>query len=152
MYKIMRIARFELSGTFIHMVRIQLNLGNLSKSELYIAMAWRYRATADDYVLGRILFMIIFLHILQSKPITVWLAGLKYALSLKPNNFFPIEWEMEEVIDRYQTSLKPRMINLLRRILGVLSHNDDFQKLNEMSLWKKLEPIPKEKWPDSTIT
>ncbi len=79
-YQILRIVRFDPPGTMTHFVRVELMLGNISQAEIYTAMAWDIRNDAAPYVKVRILFLIIFLNLIQSKPVDIWLACLKHAL------------------------------------------------------------------------
>ena len=54
-YKRLLIEGFELPGTLVHVVRIELITGNIEQAKTHIEMAWRLHNEAPAYVLARLL-------------------------------------------------------------------------------------------------
>ena len=147
-YKILRLAKYELPGTLIHFVRVELSLGNIAQSEIYTAMAWRDRKNAAAYVVVRTLFMIIILNMIQSKPIQIWLSCLKQSL-LKYNSVST--WDMENVIFKFENKLSSDDYKLLNGLLKWITIEEYSNDLNCSAIWENAEILTADKWPDYVI-
>jgi len=143
-YRRLRIEGFELSGTLTHMARIELRIGNIDQAQTHLAMAWRHRENAAPYVLARMLFMNVFLNMLQSKPFEIWLACLKFIIK---DPGIILEWEMGQLISKNEKNLKKEQVNLLKSIFTLITTNSKSDFLISSDPWNNLIPIPMEKWP-----
>ncbi|MFZ4455985.1 MAG: hypothetical protein ACOYOT_07165 [Bacteroidales bacterium] len=147
-YQILRLAKYELPGTFIHFVRVKLSLGDIAQSQFYTAMAWRQREKASYYVQGRILFMIILLNVIQSKPFEIWIACLKNVVSESDMYMF---WEMDKILNQYTKEMSSDDSKLLNGILKLISLNIESEELDSLAIWQNAVPLSIELWPEYQI-
>ena len=148
-YQIMRLSGYEVSGTLIHMFRIALCIGNRSLAGIYASMAWRHRQTASAYVIGRTLFAIVFLLMLQKKNIEIWLNCLKTLVGYPEST---LTWDLERVIFGYEKDLASEEALLLSGLLSLFSKNTPTEYLIYSVNWNLLEGLPEESWPEFDFT
>jgi hypothetical protein len=147
-YRKMMVYKFELPGTFTHLARLEMSMWNRIQAEIYIINAWRIRDKAPMYVLARILYFVIFLNILRSEKIEIWLGCLKSVINQRDSK---MDWEMDCLLNQYEKEVLPQHICLLRGLLEVVSGKDDDIKLNEFEIWRDASPIVFKEWPDFNI-
>ncbi len=144
-YQILRIVRFDPPGTMTHFVRVQLMLGNVSQAEIYTAMAWDIRSNAVPYVKVRILFLIIFLNLIQSKPVDIWLACLKHAL-MNLNEY--VYWQMEEVLRKYEQKLNADDFEFLLCLSENLVNFNYINESQRSEIRMEIKELEEKDWPD----
>jgi hypothetical protein len=144
-YNNLRITGYELPSTIMHHARLELKRNNLEQVKLHTTMAWRLRRRSSDYVQKRIIFFMIMLNMLESKPVDIWLSVLKQSVNSYNQVIY---WEMDFVLKNYLDHLGPKNYKILNYILSLISTGKPLKQLWLMKFWKKVEPFPIERWPE----
>ena len=139
-YKRLRIEGFELPGTLVHMVRIELMIGNIEQAETHVTMAWRLRNEAPPYVLARILWCKLCLWMYNPINNEDYLFILGQLKTLLKKENATMKWDMEELLDHLITRLTDIDLALLTSLVDALSYTD--AKLDEFPLWRELKEYP----------
>ena len=141
-YKRLLIEGFELPGTLVHLVRIELITGNIEQAKTHIEMAWRLRQEASPYVLARILWCKLCLWMLNpinEEDYLFILGQLKTALK---NENATMKWDMQELLDYLVNKLTDIDLALLTSLVDTMSYKD--VKLEEFAEWRELKAYPLE--------
>ena len=144
-YNYLRITKYELPSTIMHHARLELMRNNLEQAKLHTTMAWRLQGKSLNYVQKRIIFFIIMLNMLESKPFEIWLSVMRQ--SMDSNNQL-IYWEMEFVLKNCVDRLGKKNYKILKYLLSLISTGITIKQPWLMKFWEKVEPLPFECWPE----
>jgi hypothetical protein len=147
-YRKMLVNKFELTGTLVHLARVEMSRDKKSQAEIFIANAFRIRQQARKYVLTRILYFIIFFKMLRSEEFDKWVGCLKYIFVQQG---FSMEWDMDLLLAQYEKKISQQNFRLLKALLEVISGRADKEHLNKFKIWQKATSVPLEEWPDFEI-
>jgi len=129
--------KFELPGTYCHLVRIFIITNRLAEAKKHIEQAWVNLTVAPVYVIARILWFKIALADLEGKSDEKSLGQLKTVLQ-KEDAF--MEWTMKHVLDHIKPQITEQQHAFLSSLVDGLSYKQNLAKLNDFKEWKDAKP------------
>jgi len=133
-YRKMIEMNFELPGTLCHLARVQLLMHQEKEAFDTVDRAWKSETRALHYVIPRILFLKIFLSILDGVSFKAWTDRL--------NTYFNgdsdlMQWDIRIVIEAYRERLQREHYNFLFVLADVISGNEKSAALEQFEFWPK---------------
>jgi tetratricopeptide (TPR) repeat protein len=133
---------FEVASTHCHVARIALLLGDSELARQHVAAAWAEKDGAPSYVVQRMVWLKLALHLLNGSPspgsasrYAPWLGQLKGLLN---DNSERVEWAMEPVIEALKQKLAPPDLDLMSAIVEAMS-SADVARLGGLPVWANTE-------------
>lgn len=105
---------FDLPGTYCHLARVQLMTGQEDEARKSVARAWELKGIAAGYVVPRIIYLQIFLLMLDNQDFSFWIKKINEELR-KP--YSTLEWHIQPLLER----LKPRLTPGNHQFLATLA-------------------------------
>jgi hypothetical protein len=136
-YLILLIARFEISGTLVHLARLAILQDNYEESATYTELAERHPEDAADYIKLRILWFRLCFAMLRNNDedeIIIILTELKKRFA---EHYQLMEWSMQSVLECIKTKISNANYELLVNLIEAMSSEKVKAKLEAMKLWKK---------------
>lgn len=136
---------FEVPGTLLHLVRLDLVTDDIQGARKHVAEAWEQRADAKPYVVSRILWCQLALAILEeftdtlSETNTLLIGRLKTALESDASH---MEWDMDPVLTHLRPKLTAEHHALLTALVAALSDRANLSTMDQFLLWREAEPQP----------
>jgi len=136
LYRKLRIERFELPGTLVHLARLELSTGNITQAETHIEMAWRHRSEAPPYVLARILWLKLCLSMLKNEGKENYTEIVSQLKTILQNPDVIMDWTMEPVLEELKFKLTRAEISFLFALAKAFSIETKISYLNTFNEWK----------------
>jgi hypothetical protein len=133
LYHELRITGFELPGTLVHMVRVELMRGDIEQARIHLYNAWRIHTKTPDYVLSRILFFIIMIIHLTEGMWSHFIAYLKHVVN---NPDISMSWEMVTLMNKYKDRFSEEDFEFLSLMLAVITGEKAKEELRKFEAWR----------------
>ena len=129
---------FEPAGTLSHLSRLCLVTDRLKECVEHNNQAWSMKETAEQLIVGRILWFKIALGFINDESVEKHIGMLKSVLQ-KEDAF--MEWTMISVLDHLKPKITEHQHNFLEALVAAMSNKVNMEKMNDFEEWREAKPM-----------
>jgi len=130
---------FDLPGTFCHLARVYLKMGQDLPARAAAAAAWEHRSSACRYVLGRTLWFRVLFALLDGEDASPWIGRVK---TLGPDGDVRMGWTMEPVLRDLRGRMVPASYAIAVSLFQALAGHRGGGSLQRKEWWTSTEAVP----------
>ena len=130
---------FEPANSRCHLARVLVATGQDAEAREQAQCAWGFRAGAEPYVVGRIIYLQALMTVLAGENPTVYLSELK---TLLMNGSAHNDWTMAPVLRAVEGRLRPEANRLFAALVGALGSRSRMAQLEALPEWQAITAVP----------